>query len=94
VVAFARRRDGEWVVAVAPRLLASWWEEPGVFPLGAPAWGDAVVRLTAGAPSEWTDALSGRVVANDDRSIRLADAFGVLPVALLAGGSATVPATS
>ena len=41
---FARRLDDEWAVAVAPRL-ATGTATTGQWPLGADAWGDAVVRL-------------------------------------------------
>ncbi|MBX6342884.1 MAG: malto-oligosyltrehalose synthase, partial [Thermomicrobiaceae bacterium] len=44
VVAFARRHDGAWALAVAPRLLAR-LTDPGVPPLGETVWGDTALAL-------------------------------------------------
>ncbi|MEW5762743.1 MAG: malto-oligosyltrehalose synthase [Bacillota bacterium] len=63
VVAFARRLDGEWVLAAVPRLAARLQVEnagqdkdhlpPLRPPLGAEAWGATSLVLPAAAPAHW-----------------------------------------
>ncbi len=77
VVTFARRHEGRWAVALAPRLTVALG--PG-FPIG-PVWGDTSIRLPRAAPGRWRDALTGREVA----TLRIADVLAELPVALLTG---------
>ncbi len=68
VVAFARRLDGQWAVAVAPR-----WTTRVV------EWGDTEVVLPSGAPPEWSDCLTGLTPS----SWRVGDLLAEFPVALL-----------
>ncbi len=68
VVAFARRHEGLWAAAVAPR-----WTSHVV------DWGDTEILPPPGAPAEWVDALTGRKPAG----WFLRDLVGVFPTALL-----------
>jgi (1->4)-alpha-D-glucan 1-alpha-D-glucosylmutase len=68
VIAFARRLEDEWAVAVAPR----WMSQVG-------EWGDTEIVPPANAPAEWSDCLTGLT----PRSWRLADLLAEFPVALL-----------
>jgi (1->4)-alpha-D-glucan 1-alpha-D-glucosylmutase len=68
VVAFARRYEESWAIAVAPR-----------FTVTLADWGDTELVPPPGAPAEWTDALTG--LAPPSR--RLADLLREFPVALL-----------
>jgi (1->4)-alpha-D-glucan 1-alpha-D-glucosylmutase len=68
VVAFARRLQSQWALAVAPRWTAV-----------QDGWGDTEIVLPEGAPGEWIDALTGLIPA----SLRLADLLREFPVALL-----------
>jgi (1->4)-alpha-D-glucan 1-alpha-D-glucosylmutase len=68
VCAFARRHEGRWAVAVAPRWTSQVQE-----------WGDTEVVLPEGAPGEWIDCLTGLA----PRSLRMADLLAEFPVALL-----------
>ena len=68
VCAFARRHEGEWAVVVAPRWLS-----------GLDDWGSAELKLPAGAPGEWKDALTGLIPP----SRLLRDILAEFPVALL-----------
>jgi (1->4)-alpha-D-glucan 1-alpha-D-glucosylmutase len=70
LVAFARRHEGRWVAVVAPRWTSRVLE-----------WGDTEVVLPEGAPSEWSDCLTGLTPA----SWRAADLLREFPVAMLAG---------
>ncbi len=68
VVAFARRLENEWAVALAPRWTSQMED-----------WGDTEIVLPEGAPEEWCDALTGVTLA----SRRVAELLEVFPVALL-----------
>jgi (1->4)-alpha-D-glucan 1-alpha-D-glucosylmutase len=74
VVAFARHDDDEWAVAVASR-----------FPARGVADGPLV--LPDGAPREWYDALTDRLVSDVDGALDLGDVLSALPVALLLGSA-------
>jgi (1->4)-alpha-D-glucan 1-alpha-D-glucosylmutase len=80
VVAFARRKAGEWVVAVAPRLMTGLCGKRDPFAAGE-VWGDATIELPEDAPARWTNVFTGEVF---DR-LELSEVLGRLPVALLAG---------
>jgi (1->4)-alpha-D-glucan 1-alpha-D-glucosylmutase len=81
VVAFARATasgDGGPVVTIAPRLPGAVMEGESSPPLGA-AWRDTTAAVPAG---RYRDVLSGRELRSDG-ALPLAEAFAVLPVALL-----------
>lgn len=71
VVAFARRLDQRWAIAVAPRWTSRVTE-----------WGNTEIVLPGGAPAEWADALTGLIPA----SLRLGDLLREFPVALCRAG--------
>jgi (1->4)-alpha-D-glucan 1-alpha-D-glucosylmutase len=71
VIAFARRLEDEWAVAIAPRWTSQFED-----------WGDTEIALPADAPGEWADVLTGLTPA----SWRVADVLKEFPVALLAAG--------
>jgi (1->4)-alpha-D-glucan 1-alpha-D-glucosylmutase len=81
VLAFARRRGDEVVVAVAPRFPTRITER-GCWPVGN-VWGDAAITLPVAADGAWVNALDGTQVTMDGHGARLADACAQLPVALL-----------
>ncbi len=74
VVAFARRRENEWVLTITGRF----YSHVARAPLGA-MWGDTALELPADAPRAWTNLLTGEV---SDGS-RLEGVFATLPFALL-----------
>jgi (1->4)-alpha-D-glucan 1-alpha-D-glucosylmutase len=76
---FARRHLGAWLVCAVPRMPA---RLAGGFPLGR-SWRDTLLALPAGAPVEWTDLTTGASARAVDGSLRAADLFRSLPVALL-----------
>jgi (1->4)-alpha-D-glucan 1-alpha-D-glucosylmutase len=84
VVAFARRLDRRWALAVVPRFTSE-LVEPGNFPLGSEVWGDAVLSFPGNAPAEWTDAVSGERISGKGR-IKVSEALSGFPAALLIGG--------
>ena len=83
ILAFARRHGDRWLLAVAPRWLSRVASADGS-PLGE-AWGDTAVRLPAGSPAGWSHALDGRDLGAENGTLRVADLFRHLPVALLTG---------
>ena len=79
--AFARRREREWCVVVAPRFTTR-LARPGALP--APAdWFDTALRLPVGAPPAWRDVLGGAGGTAEDGALRLERLLAALPFALL-----------
>jgi len=68
VVTFARRLEDQWAIAIVPRWTVSLTD-----------WSDTEVVLPSGAPSAWTDAVTGLAGG----SLRIADLLRDWPVALL-----------
>jgi (1->4)-alpha-D-glucan 1-alpha-D-glucosylmutase len=88
VVAFARRRDGDCVLAVAPRLVGRLTTEAHPLPLGEESWRDTrlVLPEAIGRQTVWnvfTRERHDRPSADGPATLRLADLFSSLPVALL-----------
>jgi (1->4)-alpha-D-glucan 1-alpha-D-glucosylmutase len=84
VVAFARRHDGQGLIAVAGRLFASLGLEPPALPLGEAVWGDTELDLgfvPSGAPL--TNILTGEVLNARAGRMPLACAFRHFPGAVL-----------
>jgi (1->4)-alpha-D-glucan 1-alpha-D-glucosylmutase len=82
VCAFARRSQGVWAAALAPRLIAAAVFR-GATPL-AEFWGTGEVVLPPGAPRRWRDLLSGtEVEATAENRLPLARIFQTFPVSLL-----------
>jgi len=88
VCAFARLHEGEWVVAIVPRLVAG-LAAFGEFPVGQRVWGKNAISLSAAAPDEWRNVLTGESLGTlrvaKGRALLLEDAFCSFPVALLTG---------
>ena len=94
VVAFARYREGRFVLAVAPRLVGSLMgEEARTNPIGRAAWGDTRLVLPDNAPVRrlrnlLTDTVSEVKDVDGHPSVDLAEVFDVLPIALLVADDA------
>ena len=73
LVAFARRHDDQWAVAMAPRLTTH-LTRPPTFPVGASVWGDTTVSLPPEAPAFWHDVFGGATVEASNGVLRVADA--------------------
>jgi (1->4)-alpha-D-glucan 1-alpha-D-glucosylmutase len=88
IVAFARRRGNQWVLAVVPRLLSQ-LTPAGAPPLGPAVWGEAVLLLPPGAPEVWENIFTRDTLrvssGKGSQALPLAEIFRSLPVALLAG---------
>jgi (1->4)-alpha-D-glucan 1-alpha-D-glucosylmutase len=89
IVAFARERLGEWVVASLPRLVWTLTAAPGTrtgggFPLGATAWSDDdAIDLPRAAPAQFVDVLTGRTLQAEGSRLSAAAMYDVLPVVLM-----------
>jgi (1->4)-alpha-D-glucan 1-alpha-D-glucosylmutase len=87
VCAFARRLKHQWVIAVTPRLLASFLPAAGSS-WGAMPWEDEVLRLPDSAPQSWRSILTKetfRACETKDRKagLPLQAIFKQVPVALI-----------
>jgi (1->4)-alpha-D-glucan 1-alpha-D-glucosylmutase len=86
VCAFLRHREGEWAIALAPRLITP-LAAGGNRPPAADAWQGSTLVLPERAPLKWQNAFTGEevtAVSVDDRHhLRIADALVTFPVALL-----------
>lgn len=81
VVAFARRTNGQWALALAPRFLTDLVSENEA-PLGPDIWQDTVVHLPSGAPADWHNVFTGQQCRADGH-IAVGEALSHFPVALL-----------
>jgi (1->4)-alpha-D-glucan 1-alpha-D-glucosylmutase len=86
ICAFARRKDGAWVLVVAPRLITQLLK-PELPPLTAETWGATALVLPEDAPERWLNIFTGeelRVFSSEGkRLLRLASVFQTFPLALL-----------
>lgn len=80
VIAFARRKDEQWALTIAPRFFASIVSE-NELPLGRAVWSDTGVSVPADAPHAWRNVFTNEVLKNRG-SISVAEALGRFPVAL------------
>lgn len=88
VCAFARRRNGEEVIAVAPRLIVGLTQGTEQRPVGEDVWGDTVLQLPdAVAGTEYRNVLTGETMRaigeNGQASLPMATVLAHFPVALL-----------
>lgn len=81
VVAFARRYEHSYAIAVAPRLLSKLIQE-GELPTGVSLWKDSSLLLPQEFPTTWTHALTGRV-ATRKNEILIGEILDSFPVGLL-----------
>jgi (1->4)-alpha-D-glucan 1-alpha-D-glucosylmutase len=81
IVAFARREQSNWAIAVAPRMLTRLVNE-NQFPLGPQVWKNTELVLPTEAHVSWRDAISGLVLA-DGHTLSVAKVLECFPVALL-----------
>jgi (1->4)-alpha-D-glucan 1-alpha-D-glucosylmutase len=82
VIAFTLRRNGDAVIAVAPRLFARLLATPDAAPLGAAVWGEAAISLPEDLRGEFVDAITGEKHRLEGRP-RVAALLARFPVALL-----------
>ena len=87
LVAFARRYESLWVLAVAGRFFSR-LSPPGQFPLGEAVWGETALALPPEAPTQWRSIFTGDTVTtftSKNPTLPLKQVFSDLPVALLWG---------
>jgi (1->4)-alpha-D-glucan 1-alpha-D-glucosylmutase len=90
LVAFARRHDSTWALAVAGRFFSK-LSPPGQFPLGERVWGETALTLPPEAPREWHNLFTDETVISfsdsKSKALPLKQVLRDLPVALLYGRS-------
>jgi (1->4)-alpha-D-glucan 1-alpha-D-glucosylmutase len=87
ILAFARKKEGQWCLTVVPRLTTQ-LAPSGRMPLGEAVWQDTALLLPSDAPGEWHDVLTAEPAAarestGGNRSLMLSDILKRFPVALL-----------
>lgn len=87
VCAFARHKEGQWCLTVAPRLTTH-LAPSGRMPLGE-LWQDTAMLLPPNAPAQWCDAFTGESIAlgesaDGTRTLLLSRLLKRFPLALLA----------
>ena len=84
LVAFARRHEDRWLLAVVPRWLSGLvgTRQP---PVGDAVWVDTWLPLPEGAPSRWHDAFTGGERRSAEGKLAAGRALSDFPVALLTG---------
>jgi (1->4)-alpha-D-glucan 1-alpha-D-glucosylmutase len=82
VIAFARRLDRRWALAVTPRLVVP-LTRGGRFPLGRRVWRDTTVRLPRRAPEAWRDAMTRTRHVAENGALPVGEILADLPFALL-----------
>jgi (1->4)-alpha-D-glucan 1-alpha-D-glucosylmutase len=87
VLAFARCRSSQWVLAIVPRLTI------GLTPAGSPpaltgrVWRDTELSMPEQAPRRWTNILTGEHLnLSDVNTVQVRSVLQRFPVALLAAG--------
>ena len=90
VFAFARAHEGEQVVIVAPRLVATLTGDADAPPFGPAVWNDTRLDIPD-APAAFRDIFTGICLEvqreNGTASVALSDVLRHFPVAVLAGGA-------
>jgi (1->4)-alpha-D-glucan 1-alpha-D-glucosylmutase len=90
VIAYARRSQDEWILAIAPRWLARAKAPPATSRMQA-FWAGSQIALRTNAPRSWLNALTGETFgANPSQKgskLSLSDIFKNFPVAVLVGSS-------
>jgi (1->4)-alpha-D-glucan 1-alpha-D-glucosylmutase len=82
IVAFALRRNGSALIAVAPRLFAGLLRAEDAAPVGAPIWGEAALSLPEDVRGEFVDTMTGEKRRLEGR-LQVAALLARFPVALL-----------
>jgi (1->4)-alpha-D-glucan 1-alpha-D-glucosylmutase len=88
VIAFARRRDQQWALVIAPRFLSRLVQE-GDFPLGRKVWQDTEVTMPDGAPAQWRNVITNEELSAG-KALPVGDALLNFPVALLIGKGSSI----
>jgi (1->4)-alpha-D-glucan 1-alpha-D-glucosylmutase len=81
VIAFARRHENAWAIAVTPRFLTGVVKE-GEYPLGEAAWANTHLLMPEEAPALWNNAITAQVISAGDRILRMGEVLQHFPVSL------------
>jgi (1->4)-alpha-D-glucan 1-alpha-D-glucosylmutase len=88
VFAFLRRRDEQWAIAAAPRLLARLLPDNKALPLGKDVWHESALVLPGVRPAQrLRNIFTGEILETREQDgqtiLPLAEVFAHFPVALL-----------
>jgi (1->4)-alpha-D-glucan 1-alpha-D-glucosylmutase len=82
VIAYARRREGQMTIALAPRFPYTMMKGEMRLPIGD-AWGETTIDLPPGSPAEFTNVLTGEPVRAHEGRLLGREVFASFPIALL-----------
>ena len=83
VLAFARKRERQISISLAPRFAYTLMKGKLEAPMGADAWGEASIELPFGAPDRLRNEFTGEIVHAHDGRLLCREIFRCFPVALL-----------
>jgi (1->4)-alpha-D-glucan 1-alpha-D-glucosylmutase len=83
VLGFARRREGQMAISLAPRFAYTLVKGEMRAPVGEGAWGDATIAVPRDSAAEFMNVLTGETVHTHDDRLLCREAFGRFPLALL-----------
>jgi len=82
VFAFQRSIQGKSAMVIVPRLPVGLVPRADRVPIGRRVWSDTAVSLPEGASERWRNVFTGEVITTHGK-VKVAEALGVFPVALL-----------
>jgi (1->4)-alpha-D-glucan 1-alpha-D-glucosylmutase len=91
VIALARSRGNDWILAAVPRQVARWQSEGA--PLGDFPFDDTSLSLPPEAPRSWKDALTGETRAAEGELLPVRRLFQRFPACLLVSESVAARAS-
>jgi (1->4)-alpha-D-glucan 1-alpha-D-glucosylmutase len=83
VISFARRRENQMVISVAPRFSSTLMKGEMRAPLGEEVWEDAIIALPPDSPTKFRNVLTGETVEASNDGLLCREIFASFPVALL-----------
>jgi len=82
-IAFARQREGQTAISVAPRFIYTLMKGEMRAPLGPEVWGDVSIPLPPNCSAEFHNVLTGEIVKASDGRLLGGEVFRHFPLALL-----------
>lgn len=83
VIAFARRRENQMAITVAPRFSSTLMKGEMRAPLGEETWADATIALPPDSPTQFRNIMTGEGVRAENGRLLCREVFANFPVALL-----------
>lgn len=92
ICAFARIKDDQMFITIAPRFFHTLITEQETIPIGEAVWKNTYAELPSNAPRRWTNVLTGETISSkqesDSTRILIKELFQYFPYALLVTNNA------